>query len=1403
MKLNYNKLIEITTKCKVIIGWLFFLTASVSYAQYSNLKFENLDTSKGLSSSTCVDILQDQEGFLWFGTIDGINKYDGYDFEVYRNILDDPTSLSNNRITVITEDNLGRLWIGTSNGLNVFDKNTEKFHKIDLYQKRNDGLNFHEEINGLLYQKKKNILWVATKNGVTKLQLDNTQRNAYDKIKFSHFSNKANDPSSIDSNDVTAAVEDKKGNVWLVTKGNHLHKYIPSTNKFIRFPIDFQGSQYLSHLPKQILIDKDGEFWIGNDISHLFLFNVEKGTFRNVSPLNKSVPVFHLYQDKKGFIWASTDGNGIFLMDKKKGLLQHLVHNPFNPFSLSNNQPSKVLEDKNGIYWIATYNTGLNKLAISKTSFGHYFYKSESNEGLSAKIAQSVLEDSKKRIWIGTDGGGMNLFDENKGTFRHFRSRPGDPNSLSSDKIVNIVEGDNGVLWVCTWDAGLNKFYTETGKVKSYQYNRNNPYSIGQNTVWCAKKDSKGYLWLGTSTGGLNLFDPVSEKFYQYKNIPGDSKSLISNFVFSLYIDSKNRLFIGTSQGLCVTNLKSINGHIPPKINFTEVKIKRIQGSRINYLTEDYKGNIWVGTDMGLYELDAVLRLKKTYSSLNGLPSNLVVGIQEDNNKNLWITTKGGLSYLNPRTGIFKNFNTHDGLQGTEFQSKSIDKTSDGRIIVGGINGFNIFNPNEISLRSNIVTPVINEIRLFNKKVNPGEYVNGRILLNESVTKVREIKLKYDQGYISFGFVALNYQNPERVKYAYKLAGLDEGFINAGTSRIANYSNLEPGDYIFELLASVDGQWDHAKKSIIYLTVQSPPWKTWWAYCLYVLAFGSLLYFSVNYYTRKVREEKEQELDQMKLNFFINVSHEFRTPLTLILNPVDKILSSFNDPEEVKKSALIIQRSSRRLLHLVNQLLDLRKMDLGKTPLEISRINVVKFSKDVFLLFEDLAKAKGIRFIFNSSQKEIFGMFDPDKIEKILSNLLSNAIKFTDKGGIISLSLSELTQEKNTTVLWFFKKSRMERVLDIRVSDTGIGLKNEEIDKVFQRFFHPDNSKTGTGIGLNFIKSLVELHKGEILVESEYQVGTTFIVRLPADLQGSKKEYGSSYQTGSYEIDKNSLTSAEYEIAISNEDEDILPNEVEKGSRPVVLIVEDNKELRSHLKNELSNQFQVKEAANGLIGLEKVKKYFPDIVISDVMMPEMDGFELCRQIKNEIETSHIPVILLTARSLEEDRIEGYDTGADEYLSKPFNINVLKSRIRNLLEARKRAKERFASIGSMLPSSEIATNSIDELFLDKTTKIVLHNISNPDFALEDIIREIGIGRSQFYRKISSITGQNPSNFIRTIRLKYASELLLTKQYSIKELTHLCGFNSSAYFTKTFKELFGMTPTQFAEEKGKKK
>ncbi|MFC3333638.1 two-component regulator propeller domain-containing protein [Flavobacterium palustre] len=1385
---------------KTIIFWMLLLFISqLSHAQYSNLKFENFDTNKGLSSSTSVEIFQDSDGFLWFGTIDGLNKYDGYEFEIYRPIINDIHSISNNRINAITQDGKGYLWVGTSNGLNVFDKKSQKFYRIHLYKKKTEGLNLREEINSLLFDKKKNLLWVGTKNGLLQLDLASVDAPDFSTLQYTRYISNPKDIKSIDNNNVTNLIQDKKGTIWVGTGGNNLHRYNPKTNNFDRIKIAFEANQYLNHLPKQILLDKEGHFWIGNDLSHLFIFNPNKKAIKKIAPVNQSIPVFHLYQDKKGTVWAATDGSGLYLLDKNKGLVQHLMQNQDDPFSLPNNQPSKVLEDKNGIYWIASYNKGINKLALSKSSFGHYFYKPNSDKSISTKIAQSVIEDNKQRIWIGTDGGGLDLFNSRDGSFKHFKAIPGNPNSLSSNKILYLLEGDNNDLWVCTWDGGLNRFDTNSGNVKRYENNPNNPFSIGQNTVWCAAKDNQKRLWLGTSTAGLNLFDVENERFYQFKNSINNSKSLISNFVFSLFVDSKNRLWVGTSLGLCYVKLGDLKKRIPLKINFEEVKIKNIQGNRINQITEDYKGNIWVGTDMGLYQLDTNLQLKHSYSSKNGLPNNLVVGLQEDNNKNIWISTKSGLSLLNTKNQNIKNFNVHDGLQGLEFQSKSIAKTFDGRIIVGGINGFNVFYPNDISLNSDRVKPIITELKIFNKRVNAGDTLNDRILFEDSVSRLKEIELKYNEGYISFSFVALNYQNPERVKYAYKMSGLDNDYVNVDNNRVANYANLAPGLYTFEVMASIDGQWKNAGKTSVLVRVLPPFWRTWWAYLLYFAFLVASIWYGLEYYTNKINEEKEHELDQMKLRFFINVSHEFRTPLTLILNPVEKILSHFNDGEEVKKSALIIQKSSKRLLYLVDQLLDLRKMDMGKSRLELSNMDIVGFARDTFFLFEDLAKKKNIRFVFKSTVKEYYGQFDPDKIEKMLANLLSNAIKFTDNDGIISLSLSEVQLSERKYKKLFFSPKTQVKGIQIKVTDTGIGFKKKQLKEVFQRFFHADASKTGTGIGLNYTKSLVELHKGNITVESQYKKGTTFCITLPAELKAVvKQKQSDNWSTQGKEM--NAIQSAEYEIAISDENNkpDTVLNQNEKDNKPLLLIVEDNKVLRNHLKNELKEYYQVKEATNGVEGLEKIKKYQPNMVISDVMMPKMDGFELCHQLKNDFEISHIPILLLTARNLDEDMIKGYQTGADAYLSKPFNMAVLKTRIDNLLEARKRSRERFAAIGGMVASSEITINSLDEHFLDKATKVVVDNVSNIDFTLDDLIGNLGMGRSQFYRKINSLTGQNPSNFIRTIRLKYASEMLLTNQFSIKEVALNCGFNSTAYFTKTFKEVFKVTPTQYIQD-----
>lgn len=1387
-----------TLSRRIILFVILF--AFKAHSQYQNLKFENLDTSEGLSSSTCLEILQDSEGFMWFGTIDGLNRYDGYNFEIYRPVLNDSTSISNNRINSMVEDTKGNLWIGTSNGLNVFDKKLERFYRIPLHNQSSKYVDQGEIINDVFFDAKTSLIWIATKNGIVKFNIENAKV-PYTGFSLIHYYNKPDNDKTIDNNDVSSIVKDDKGVIWAVTEGNYLNAYNSETDTFNRTIIDIPNNYELNHLPKRVLVDKEGDFWIGNNLSMLVIWNRKQNSFNQISPVNVNTPIFDIYQDKMGMICVATDGDGIFLLDKNKGLLQHIEHNSSTPFSLPNNQISKILVDKDGIFWVGTYNKGISKLVLSKSDFGHYFFESNKANWLSAKIAQSVLQDNKNNIWIGTDGGGLNLFNEKKNTFSHFKADVNNNKTLSSNKIVYLANSFDGTIWVCTWDGGLNRFNPATEITEQFKYNSNNPYSIGENTVWCAVEDSKKRLWIGTQSQGLNLFDNNTKKFYKYKS--NDSKnSLVSNLVFSIYIDSKNRLLLGTSLGLSIVYLNKLDDYIPNTIEFKELEEKAIQGIRVNNITEDNKGNIWLGTDVAMHQLDSNLKLVKSYSTQNGLPNNLIVGIKQDNNKDFWVTTKGGLSKLDISQNKFYNFTVEDGVQGLEFQSKSIEKLKDGRILAGGINGFNLFDPNKIIEKPVLLKPIFTKFKLFNEIIKPEEKVNDKVVISQSISQTDVIELKYNEGFLAFEFVAFHYENQKRVRYVYRMNGLHEDFINAGANREANYSSIPPGEYVFEVKAFLNNDWEQAQSSRIHIKVLPPPWKTWWAYLLYVLVFAGTLWIAIYYYTKRLREEKEHELDQMKLKFFINVSHELRTPLTLILNPIDKILSSISNPEIVESSATAVQRSARRLLYLVNQLLDFRKMDLGKSPLKLTESDYVKFCKGIFELFKNLAKTKQIRFKFRASEETIPAYFDFDKIEKIISNLLSNAIKYTNEKGSVKLSLSTIKVSEHSKYSKIHKQYGTVNCVQIEIKDTGIGFKSDQLKNVFGRFVNTENSKIGMGIGLNITKGLVLLHGGDIFVKSKYKEGSTFTVILPLVEKISQNQVILSKEENEQEYDLNIIRSAEYEMAILSEDDNegnaVTENSVDK--KELILIVEDNNELRKHLKGELQSNYKIKEAINGVDGFEKIKKYYPDLVISDIMMPEMDGFELCRKVKTDIDVCHIPLVLLTARSLNEDRIEGYQTGADEYIPKPYNIHVLKARVKNLLEAKKRLRNKFATLGGIVPSSEVTSNSLDEAFLDKTTKIILDNVSDIDFKLEDLLSEVGVGRSQFFRKISSLTNQNPSTFIRTVRLKYAADLLNKKQYSIKEIAYMAGFNSTAYFSKTFRELFDVTPTEYLDKNG---
>ncbi|MHA7943860.1 hybrid sensor histidine kinase/response regulator [Formosa sp. 3Alg 14/1] len=1373
---------------------LFLFSVSLS-AQYNTLKFENINAVDGLSSGTCLDIFQDKDGYLWFGTIDGLNKFNGYDIEVFRPDETDSATISNIRINAITGDKDGNLWIGTNNGLNVLNKKTNRFSRIQIFKNIDFSAENGTVVNTLFYDKLHHTVWVGTNSGAVKIELD-PDKEASSPFNISHYKHSSGNEYSLDNNIVNVIVQDEQNTIWIGTNGSYLNKYNTQENHFERILIEHKTSYELNHISKSIYIDALGDFWIGNDLANLVHWERKSNQFNQVALVDKHIPINDIYKDRTGLIWVSTDGHGLYLFDANfKSIKQHIVNNPSDLFSLPNNQPTKIFQDNTGIFWIGSYNKGVSKLQLSKNAFGHYYYQPNNPKGLNGEIVQSVLQDSKQRIWLGVYNQGLNLFHEKAQTFTHFTHNPNDSNTLSSNKILYTFESSDGYIWICTFDGGLNRFDPDTGQVKQFMHHELDTTSLAQNSVWTGVEDAEHRIWVGLKSEGLNLYNPKTERFHQFKNQFNADSGLASNFIVSLFVDSKNRLIIGTTQGLNSLNLNTLEAFIPENIQVQAVNHQNIKGVRINDIIEDASGTIWLASDNGLHKFDSEFQHLQSYTTKDGLPNNLIVGLTIDHAKQVWLITKSGMSVFNPETHHFKNFNITDGLQGLEYQSKSIEKTTDGRILAGGLNGFNVFDPQSILSDSiTSLTPIISNLRLNNRPVHVGDAINGRVLLKQTISETNQIHLNHNENNISFDFEALFLNNPDQVKYRYQLEGVDDDFVKAGHNRQVNYSNLQAGDYVFKVKASLDDSWDAQQARTLQVTVSPPFWKTWWAYLAYFAIASLLIWAFLRLYSRTIEDAQKHKLDLMKLEFFINVSHEFRTPLTLILNPLDKILNHIKETDVVESSAHTAQRSARRLLHLINQLLDYRKMDAGMAPLQLERGDIVAFTETIFRLFKGLAETKQISYTFQSDVAHCSGIYDFDKVEKIITNLISNAIKYTDYGGDIAVTVKsvESAEKPKVNPLKFNSKSLTDYV-EISIKDTGRGMKKKQLDHVFSRFYNLDETKSGTGIGLHFTKSLVDMHQGEILVHSAPKKGSEFIVRLPIKTQGKLAKV--AHEKNEFLI--NSIKAVEYDVLVSNTEMET----EQKVSNPetlkthTVLIVEDNKELRLHLKDDLEDYYNVITSEDGKKGLKKALKRYPDLIISDVMMPKMDGFEMCKALKSDLETSHIPIILLTARTGDHDQISGFDHGADAYVPKPFKIEVLRARIKNLLEAKARLREKFSRLGTLLPSSELTTNALDEAFLEKVTKVVLKNIDNQDFKIDDIRSEVGVGRSQLFRKIQSITGENPSTFIRTIRLKYASELLQNSAHSIKEITHMSGFSSQTYFGKTFKELYGITPTEY--------
>ncbi|GAA4230327.1 two-component regulator propeller domain-containing protein [Postechiella marina] len=1396
------------TKSYTLLFIAFLLLFYSVHAQ-DDIYFEHIGTNHGLSQNDINCIYQDNQGFMWFGTHDGLNKYDGYNFTVYTPNPNNPNSINSNLIFAITGDKKDNLWIGTSGrGLNYFDRSTEKFTHFVHDESDPNSIGNNQIFN--LFIDSKNRLWVAANKNIDVANLNKP----LDSLKFKSINLNKDNKYNLKSEykySVYTFFEDSKNQIWATTSIG-LFKLDESSGE-IKF--NLYGNS-LNRRLKAIIETPDQKLYVSIS-RNLFTIdlNNETGTLKKVGgiPQYLASGIDDILYDTP-YLWVGTN-SGLLQFNTKQGKKTQISnlykHDPKKNSSLSKNSITSLYKDKTGIIWVGTNGGGINKFDPNRKHIEHIKNTSNPNS-LSYDKIRAFYEDSNGYLWVGTEGGGINLMSKDTTVNKTFKKFGDNKKAFAFEEIT--IQNRKLLL-----TGG------EFGK-KLYQLDITDPNNIFEvdfdafkdikGSVFSILKDRQKNLWIGTYQNGIHrwLYNKETQTYKKDKleSNPRDYLSISSNIIRNIYEDSKGDIWIATGNGLSRL-LKSEKYKENPKFIVYKNNIKDKNSISHNYileLKESSRGEFWIGTFGGglnkfIPSIDGKSDSFIRYNETNGLPNNVIKGILEDDKKNLWISTNKGISKFNPATEIFKNYDVNDGLQDNEFQELARLKRENGDLIFGGINGFNVFNPKDIKDNKVEAQTVITGLSISNRPINIGEEINHRVILNKSINKIEELKLKHKENSLSFEFAALHYAAPQKNKFAYMLEGFDDDWIyTSSNKRFATYTNLEPDTYILKVKASNnDDIWD-STPSELKIIISPPFWQTKLAFLIYGLIFIAflLLYrrFTIISTSKKhslelehLEKEKNNELQRIKLEFFTNITHEFTTPLTLIKGPL-KFLQKQGDKLDnsvVQEQYKLMQKNSDYLLRLITQLLDFRKINQGKMRLVMRKSNIVNFIKEVSEPFQFTAQKHAISFHITASNNNLVSWFDHDSVEKIMNNLLSNAFKFTPDNGFIKINIHEENGPTNYVV--------------IEVVDSGAGMDKDKVENIFERFFSEKNidkkNSKGMGIGLAFVKNIVELHQGYIMVNSKPNEGTQFTVKLPVN----KKAYLNVPEITCKEISESdfeirSSESDSFAISINDEIED--QNLVQVDSDlPELLLVDDNEDIRAFIVQALKSKFKIHTAENGQEGLEILKTVSPKLIVTDIMMPIMDGIEFCKHVKSKKETSHIPVVMLTAKLSQESEITGLKIGADGYIRKPFDVEILELKLNNILQHRENLRNKF-NLDITLQPKEVTVTSQDERFLNQAIAIVEKHMMNTDFNVEMLVKEMGFSRTNLYTKFKEITGLSSSEFIRNIRLKRAVQLFEQSDLSVKEIMYMTGFNTSSYFAKCFKKQFGVIPSEYVKQKKNK-
>lgn len=1350
-------------------------------AEFESMRFEHLTVNDGLSQSSINALLQDRRGYLWIGTQDGLNRFDGYRFDIMRNDPDDPRSLANNNISSIFEDSGGVLWVGTTSGtLHRFVPGSADFDRFLLpgFDAPNLGVTAPSGVREIV-ETSDGSFWIGTdRHGL---------------YSFDRRSGQFVRAEAVVQASVNVLNEVSSGRLWVGTSTG-LTQYSISAGVLV--PLGAGNDRLLDEDIRSIEVLRSGEVWVAGGGGTISRLDANGSLLGRISTRSRGVAHEDanrsMLEDSNGRIWVGLIGGGVKVFSSDGELLATLAHSPRDPYTLNTNTAYTLMEDRAGVLWVGSLEAGLSKSLLGSGGFTHIRHIPGDPSSLSDNMVIEIAEDEDGGIWVGSSGGGLDFLQPGNSKLVHYRTDPDNPASLSSDRIWGLYLEPGGPLWVGTWGGGLNRLDRKSAKVRRYQPD-GLPGSIPGAIVTTIVGDGNGGIYAGLADGGLVYLAAGRETFSRLTLFDSTVEQEQPVNIAALHYDRQGRLWVGTwSRGLCVAAVGSREFDCHTRDQHDK---QSINDNNIRAFAEDESGTVWIATGNGIARYLESAGHFERFTVADGLMPGVVYGIVPEGNGVLWLSSNHGLMRFDTQVRAGRQYEYRDGLQANEFNGGAALKTRSGEIYFGGVGGITRFEPSRLVNNPLPPTVVITEFSLFNKPV-PFRRGDATSLLKKPMSETTSLELDYDQNFIGFEFAGLHFVSPARNRYAYKLEGLDPDWTETDASRrFASYANLAPGDYVFRVrAANSDGVWSVAD-AVIDIHIAPPWWLTWWAKSLMVLLAAMLLLLFIQWrlsllrvQTRQLAAEVEKRTAEVvaqkdtierqaarledalesKSRFFARLSHEFRTPITLILGPIDESLRA-GLPEKNRNLLALARRNGERLLQLVDQLLTLARHD-GQQHVERLPTAVAPVVRLVVAEFDSAASQKGIALALDAVE-DVWVSSNADALQTILINLLSNAIKYTDPGGRVAVTLR---REGSSAVL--------------KVADTGVGIAEQDLDTVFNLFERGAATGPGTGIGLTLVKELVDAHGGTIAIDSVPAAGTTVTVTLTAVAAVPDVP---AVPLVPMDIDIDVFTREAPDPASS-------ASAHADGEVPEVLVIDDNDDMRRFVVDLLSPEYRCIEARDGTAGLAAAVEGIPDAVICDVMMPGLDGFEVLERLRSDEHSSHIPIILLTARGDEASRLKGLKERADDYIAKPFNADELRYRLRNLIELNQLRAERARQqlLAGDAPAAQAGEmpgpSKRDRAFLDRLGRVLVQHFADAEFHPNDLADAMHMSHRQLQRKLKALFDIAPATYLRDFRLQRAKQQL-EMGHSVTDAALASGFSSPGYFARCFSARYGTRPS----------